>query len=504
VILSFKINFDMILDETKAKRQQEGAMSWNKAGGRGGLVYPTGFGKTFTVLNYICKPMLVKNPNIRIIVLITTTNLKEAWIKGVNDFLPESTANFRIDTAQNFVVNNIYDSCDLLVLDEVDEFYSLRRQELWNGNAIKFRFLVWLSAYPTDTQKRDKEFLAKFPVIDEILESEALENNWITPYNIFCVSIDLTLEERAVYDELSTTVDNYLQKFNGNLKNAYDCLGGAKTEDGEVISAYECCFQWACHNGWNAKYPYALRNPQEFSNEYLEMARVADDNWNPNKVLGYAKELNKAIQSRKKLLNNAEDKMDKILYLYDKYKDKKFITFSNNTDYSDRITQTVNERANKLIALSYHSNLPSRPLYRDANNNLSLLKGEKFDTTKKGVIKKHGSATLRALTLVHHFNNEVSWLNTSEALNKGHDDPEIEIAIINGAASSPNKLIQRKGRTTRKGAKEKALIVYLYCRNTLEEFALQRSLKDTNRANVYFCKIEQVAHEYKPIFEFGL
>lgn len=69
---------------TRTERQQEAVRKWIKAKGKGTWEFPTAFGKTFSAITAI-KTVRKKYPELRVLVVIPTTTLKDQWIGELNN-----------------------------------------------------------------------------------------------------------------------------------------------------------------------------------------------------------------------------------------------------------------------------------------------------------------------------------------------------------------------------------------------------------------------------------
>ena len=63
---------------TRTERQQVAVRKWIAAKGKGTWEFPTAFGKTYTAITAI-KAVLKKYPNLRVLVVVPTTTLKDQW-----------------------------------------------------------------------------------------------------------------------------------------------------------------------------------------------------------------------------------------------------------------------------------------------------------------------------------------------------------------------------------------------------------------------------------------
>lgn len=97
---------------TRDERQEVCRKKWILSKCRGTLVQPTGCGKTTSALKCL-KSVLNKYPNMRILVVVPTDNLKTQWRKQLDEWGMEFTADVQVI---NTVIKHIWE-IDILVLD---------------------------------------------------------------------------------------------------------------------------------------------------------------------------------------------------------------------------------------------------------------------------------------------------------------------------------------------------------------------------------------------------
>jgi|VirMetMinimDraft_7_1064189.scaffolds.fasta_scaffold02370_7 superfamily II DNA or RNA helicase len=470
----------MKIDESKLFRQEETITKWIWHKGKGGIQCPTGFGKTFTALFVAARKMLLKKPNTRVIVVVPFDNLRTQWRNEIDKLIPEFRGRIYVDTVQAFQAKGLQYSCDLLILDEVDEYFAAGRSNIWNGTWIKFNWLLWLSATPADKQKRDTEFVKLYPTVDVITTEEAIEKGWISNYEIYNLGVDLTEEEEQAYSHASDVIDKALSKFNNNFEFAARCLSGHKDDKGNDHSAYECSIMWASHLGWRPDLAQIADGTIPANKATQEYALKVLSQWTPNLVMGYAKELFRYIKIRNKILWQASNKINLFIDIAKAIPKARIIGFGQSTDFADNVTAKLNNEG--IVSVAYHSNLESRPLRQDEAGSPTLFGSGPYITyttkssQKYGEVKLFGTKVLKTLILKAVLTGVARVIMSASALDKGSNMPGLNLAIITSLTSNPSQFIQRLGRAIRINPLEenkKALIICMYVRNSKEERTLQ-------------------------------
>lgn len=99
---------------TRDERQEIARVKWIKSKCKGTIVQPTGCGKTTTALKCL-KSVLNKYPNLRILVVVPTDNLKNQWRTQLDAWGMEFAADVQVI---NTVIKHTW-NVDILVLDKI-------------------------------------------------------------------------------------------------------------------------------------------------------------------------------------------------------------------------------------------------------------------------------------------------------------------------------------------------------------------------------------------------
>jgi superfamily II DNA or RNA helicase len=449
---------------SKDERQKQAAERWrysknygSKQHGSGAIVAVTGFGKTRLSLDQIVNRMLQRKPDAQIVILVHRIALKQQWIKRVADRVKNLSSNVYVTTVQYLIEHGYELDVDLLIVDELHKFYGDEYVNYINGNKIKFKYNLGLTATYQDPAGLYKRIVDIYPIVDTITKEEALENSWISKYIEYNLGVELTNNEVVAYNKAIADYNRFLEKFSGKINRATYCLQGGKDANGKFLEGIRWATLIATEKGW-----------------HKECDAQTNTIWNPNKIIGYAANLFESIRTRDKILNNAENKYAAAVELFRKFNIKTMI-FSQNVDFANRVGKRLNDCFGEDTAIVYHSQLASQYLKDDKGCFIKYKTGQ-----RKGKPKLFGLTTLKKVYLEMFTTNKVKVLCTAKTLDEGFDCEDIRLGIIASRSSNYNQQIQRGGRIIRvipESPDETMLIVNLYCLNTTDERRLDRAQK---------------------------
>lgn len=441
----------MDLQDSRYQRQLLGGEKWKANGGVGTLQYPTGVGKTFVAVNIIMKKMQEKDPTRNFVVVVPTVELKLQWEQHLED----AGINFYTVYVINTIINDgVEITCDLLVLDEIHRYASDKFKDVFQ--LVIYKYILGLTATLARMDQKHW-FIANFcPVVDTITPEEARKNQWTSEYREYALGITLDTAAQQDYDKVNERFNHYFGKFDRDFNLMMECL-----------SSSEACKKFAYQMGWTNS------NAQTHS-------------WSPVKIRFYSFKANEAMQDRKRMLYNTTTKLQVVLDISKHLMRRKTIIFSESTDFADNVALSIGHQCK-----AYHSNL--EPIIETRR---VLEKGQVIEKPKKI------SATLQKRRIVDSFKKgKLRIISTAKALDEGFDVPDIEVAIVASYTSNPTQKIQRRGRAIRKwdfksGKSKKALIIYLYIKNTQEEVWLKKSLKDSHNIT-YVEHVDEIFRQTK-------
>jgi superfamily II DNA or RNA helicase len=450
-------------DVTRDGRQKQGIEKWKQASFKGTLHWATGVGKTNATVRYCILPLISQVESCHIIVPEPVDELRKQWVKALKEYaIP--TDKVHIFSIHECVNQGIIPAADIIIIDELHDFYKDTRASLVRAVVFKAKYALGLTATPYD---REREASLKYilPIVDVISEEEAITNGWISQYEEFNIGLELPTHERIRYDELSTGIGKLIAKFSGIQGVApLDVANSILTGKGSH-SALDIATTFAESKGW-----------------HQGCNKETDAMWNPRMVIGYARNLMLKIRERKDFVYNHPSKVIVAKQIIDKYPTLKCIVFAQSSQFADELTDAVNNGATDILtskAISYHSNLETRML----------------PIGKGGALKKAGKKTLKDLVVARIRSGDASVISTVRAFDKGLDIQDIRLCIVASSTQSPIQYQQRKGRSIRIdmfNKEHRTLVVNLYMKDTVDEkWLVKKQGQSTNQIN-WIDKIEQI------------
>lgn len=376
----------MIIDEKRLERQRLSVSKWINNKGMGFLSLAPGFGKTMCAVIAI-KTVLSKKPDGNILVVVPTIVLQDQWIK----VLKVHKLNVRVLVLKS--ASKVIEEVDLLVIDEAHLSFSEEYIKIYDN--ITYKTFLGLTGTIERSDGKEKLILSRIPIVDTITINEALEEGYISKFKIFNVEVEFTEEEAK---EFKSVQRNY---------SYYENLLGGRFE------------------AFTNSYKY-LKDP-EVSEDLKKFSRM------------YQYNLNK----RKKILQEASNKIPLTKVILDLFPDRKAIIFCESIEFAERIDNHLDKHS-----IIYHSKLKKK-------DKVSAIK--RFEDNRTNI---------RVLTSV-------------KSLDQGLDVSGINLGICCAGSSKALQNIQRMSRATRKN--ESNTIAYyfnLYIKDTQEEKWLKSRCKD--------------------------
>lgn len=474
----------MVINELRETRQIEGITRWRKNQCRGILAWATGVGKTYGAVLAVRFIEKVRTPTY-LIVLPSQPVLKQ-WKAMFEDFFEEETlSRITFKTVNEMQNDPRVFSVDILIIDEIHEYHTDEKIRFITGEKVVCKSLLGLTA--SITAYEFKKVLNYIAIVDEITEQEASEKGFIAQFHEFNVQLELTEAEKKKYDIITEIVNLHMVKFDNNLDTAQKCLNGGNMMRGgkpKFYTAIQWATTYAIGKGWN-----------EELNSQLETHRIIIDLWHPNKIVGYARQLIKAIRDRKYLLEHSVAKYETAINIIRKFDKVKTIVFSENTDMVDAM---YDELIHDQKVVKYHSNLetivaPSR---------------------KTGVPIKKGSLTQKNEAIDDFKTSKARILLSTRAVDKGLNVPDIRLGLTISGSSKTNQYEQRGGRVKRTEDVEdeitdtslfgenKALLINLYLKDTQDEVWTKNRQRHAKHFIYDVTSIDDISYTPQPNDEF--
>lgn len=284
---------------TRDERQQQCIRRWYKAKGKAVIEACTGFGKTRIATNII-GTLLNKKPQLRILIVVPTTTLKEQWSKITSDL--GYALNCEIQVI-NTVIKQDW-QCDLLIVDEIHRVVADQFREIFNK--VSYKCILGLTA-TIERLDGKHELLKQFcPIVDTVTLLEAMANGWVAPYREYQVilNVDNIQEYRDAHREFT----EHFAFFNYDFGLAMSMVGP---------KGYIKRLQYRdeiCPRGSAAEKSVALKN-----------------------IIYHATGLMRTMQARKKFINSHPKKLEVTRKIIQSRPDAKIITFSGTVDMAEKI-----------------------------------------------------------------------------------------------------------------------------------------------------------------------
>ena len=389
---------DLFTPLTRDERQDEAVRKWIKAKGKASIVAGTGVGKTVIAIKCI-KKLLIKYPNLSILILVPTELLKNQWIEELKKW--GVCANITVKVMMGASKKEY--ECDLLIIDEAHRINSVLIANTFK--VVKYKLILGLTATFERLDGRH-EILAQYaPVCDTITLQEALINGWVSKYTDYVVLIDV--DDIDIYKQYNKEFVQHFEYFQFDFNKSMSMIGPKGLHNRLVLR------DQMCPNG---------------SKE--EKSKILKD------ITYHATGFIRSIQNRKKFVQNHPEKLRIAEEIIKHRPDQKIITFSANTKIAESFssgyiyTGKEGKKKNKMT-LEEFSALPAGCLHSvklaEEGMNLpdlsvGIMLGVNSSKTKAiqtlgRVIRLSKDKTAEFFTLVINNSIETEWMNKSRSDN---------------------------------------------------------------------------------------
>lgn len=463
------------IDPKKYERQLQGINKWKSAkdlnlshtNGWGTLWWVTGVGKTFAACT-IANKMLERNEATNFIIVVPSSELEKQWKIEIKSFVNEKYhlhfQVFTIHKLMELMLEGKILNCTLLIADEVHEYYTDDRLNLFNQSFIYTKYCLGLTATFEDSKGREEQIKHILPVVDIIDEEEAEREGYVSKSIEYNIGLELTEKERENYNSYTTIMNNNLSKFGHHgLDLVSKCLSGNK-ETGE--NNLTMCIKYASSKGWR-------KDLDINSEEHRKIISM----WSPKIIMGYAKNVMDAVRERKNVIYSARNKLIVARDVVIKFNELKTICFSQSTAFADTLGVLINNHyreenpASSPVCVVYHSKLSTILMEADPQTGKQKRKG-------KTVLKREAIEAIRT--------GKARIISTASSLDRGFDVRDIRMAVTTSGTQNPTQYLQRKGRAIRVDKEDDVvLIINCYSKNTVDEFWL-RKRQSKSKSIVYW------------------
>lgn len=216
----------MELDPSRKAKQEQLGIAWARTKGAGTLQCATGFGKTITAL-LIIGSYRRSRPLARVQVVVPTNYLVEQWKGRIKSF---GYSAIRVTTVQGLLakVNRGEElpACDLLILDEIHWYGSDQFSRVFD--IVPHKHVLGLTATLRDDDEKNAIIRIKCPIIAEVTLEECVRKGWVSPFTVYNLGIEMTSEEKEVYDGITKSFNKSFAAFNQDFSLAMSCLNNPR------------------------------------------------------------------------------------------------------------------------------------------------------------------------------------------------------------------------------------------------------------------------------------
>lgn len=280
-------------------RQEQCIKSWLNAKGHATVVGSTGFGKT-RIGTIIASNFVNKKPDVKIIVVVPTTALKDQWLQQ----LDELGLSFNCEV---IVINTVVTkewTCDLLIIDEIHRVAADTFKQVFEK--VTYKFILGLTATFERLDGKHEIISQYCPVCDTVPITECIINGWVSPYKEYLVLIDV--DDIENYNILNKEFTEHYEYFGFN----YELIKNLVGPKGHIHKAK--LRNLMCPNGTEEQRKEVFRSITFHSQRYMQL-----------------------MHARKSFINNHPKKIKIARDIIEARPFSKIITFSNNVKMAESI-----------------------------------------------------------------------------------------------------------------------------------------------------------------------
>jgi|TARA_B110000908_G_C10206205_1_gene427852 superfamily II DNA or RNA helicase len=292
----------MKLYETKDKEQRRALNNWHNNDYCGTIIAGTGFGKSrcgVMAINHVLNTL----GGTRALVLVPTTQLKDQFKEEFKKWDCEDC----LEKVEVVCYQSAYklknEHYDIVVCDEIHLGLSNKYRQFFNNNV--YDRILCLTATPPEEPMYKLHLHLLAPTVYTLTLDECVAMKLVAPYEIYCIPLELTEEERIEYKKVNNKFVEH--------KMALD----------------PDAFQYAKIALSSSSVSYEMK--------------------------AHAAGFYKTIRERKAIVDKAHNKISKFKEIVYSNLDKKIITFGGLNDFTDMLAQSVSP-----LAEVYHSKIATK------------------------------------------------------------------------------------------------------------------------------------------------
>lgn len=297
---------------TRDNLQQQALNSWVVNKGIGTIEAVTGFGKSRVgclAVEMVTKKALEEDREPRILILTPTTALRDqVWPEEfVKSGVKSSYVEFEcIHTAKKFVG----ETYDLVIADEIHMMLSSLNKKFFHRNS--YTYLMGLSA--TIDRTKVSDFC---PVVFTFTLQDAIKHKIISPFYIYNIPVEFTLEEKELYRRASQAFRQGFELAANNLERLFD----------------------------NIKNPVAVK--------YTALSL----NISEKDVKSISARAVQGLRKRKDIIYKAENKINAVYKILKSKSPDKAVIFTESIDFLESIYEKI---VDEYVVFMYHSKMTGK------------------------------------------------------------------------------------------------------------------------------------------------
>lgn len=293
------------------------------------------------------------------------------------------------------------------------------------------------------------------PLLSDFQQAEVELVRLSTPVEETQIGIDIPADDNIYklleyYNEYITT--------SINIFGSFDIINQANIGNQQLnISSTQICYKIAQENGWN-----------EHLDMNIEFNVEIDKLYNPNNLKERASKTYEIIRERSKLLSDYNGKLDVILDIIRKNKDKKILIINKRGEFASEVTDFINTFSETEVCANYHDKIDNIPAVTITGEPVYYKSGN-----KKGQRKMMGAKAQKTLNEEKFNNNIINILSTNNSPDK---DLSIDVDVIIITSPMCEDIKSYMYRLSKLYFRNHHLDLYtLYCRNTNEEKLIDKN-----------------------------
>lgn len=449
--------------DERSRRQIQGIKKWVANEAKGTLEWPTGVGKTRAATIGISL-LRRDTPTRKVVIVVPRVALKEQWERGLAVLGMQENIEVWVI---NSLVKQTSVSCSLLILDEIHRYAAKTFAKVFD--VVHPEYILGLTAALKRGDGKHRILAVQVPIVDRITMLEAIQRQYVAPFREYNLGVEMTIEQREKYRDMSSAYGYATDKFNGDFELIKNCAKGG-IRPWLVGNNYTepRCVEYARKLGWQGNSPYKAFQIQ--SNNRMLPRRQRSSVWgnddhpySPRKLFIWS--LNALRYSRKmrEFVHNFSAKTDAAEQILRALSGKKAISFGEVIAPAEELKSRLGDSV-----VVYHSKMKAAAR-RDALMRIAE------DPATNAIL-------------------------TARALDEGVDLPSVALGVILSRSASTTQYLQRLGRIIRRhifedGVEKIAIIINIYIKDTTDYTTLRRAQKPTQGTQRWLDNVGELLDE---------